>query len=150
MIGIVAIGRNEGERLKRCLGSVVGCGPLVYVDSGSSDGSVAAARAIGAAVVELDMNIPFTAARARNEGFAQLMKIAPASEFVQFVDGDCEIVPGWRRIRSAMTGMIGDWTARSREDSCMGEAALTRTRAKFVRSPPPAHGCAPPASWQPR
>ena len=95
MIGIVAIGRNEGERLKRCLGSVVGAGPLVYVDSGSSDGSVAAARAIGAAVVELDMSIGFTAARARNEGFSQLMKMAPATEYVQFVDGDCEIVPGW-------------------------------------------------------
>ena len=95
MIGIVAIGRNEGERLKRCLQSVVGRGPLVYVDSGSSDGSVAGARAIGAAVVELDMSIPFTAARGRNEGFSQLMKIAPATEFVQFVDGDCEIFPGW-------------------------------------------------------
>src|SRR5207253_10942968 len=89
-----------------CLQSVVGCGPLVYVDSGSSDGSVAAARAIGAAVVELDMNIPFTAARARNEGFAQLMKIAPASEFVQFVDGDCEIVPGW--LERAVATLAGE------------------------------------------
>ena len=41
-IGIVAIGRNEGERLRRCLSSVLGrAGKIVYVDSGSTDGSVA-------------------------------------------------------------------------------------------------------------
>jgi hypothetical protein len=41
------------------------------------------------------MSTPFTAARARNEGFAQLMKLAPETTYVQFVDGDCEIVAGW-------------------------------------------------------
>jgi len=39
-VAIVAIGRNEGERLKRCLRSVVGkARTVVYVDSGSADGS---------------------------------------------------------------------------------------------------------------
>lgn len=94
--GIVAIGRNEGERLRKCLLSVVGwAGKVVYVDSGSTDGSVDMAHALGVAVVELDMTIPFTAARARNEGFACLRKIAPELKYVQFVDGDCEVVPGW-------------------------------------------------------
>jgi GT2 family glycosyltransferase len=95
-IGIVAIGRNEGERLKSCLRSALGASrSVVYVDSNSSDGSVAMAREMGAAIVELDLSIPFTAARARNEGFAKLLSIDPQCAFVQFVDGDCEIVPGW-------------------------------------------------------
>ena len=95
-LGIVAIGRNEGERLRRCLASTVGpYRTVVYVDSGSSDGSVGLARAMGAEVVELDLSLPFTAARARNAGFDRLQQIDPKVEFVQFVDGDCEVAPGW-------------------------------------------------------
>jgi glycosyltransferase involved in cell wall biosynthesis len=95
-IGIVAIGRNEGERLLRCLASVDAPGvPVVYVDSGSTDGSSAAARALGAQVVDLDMARPFTAARARNAGLEAIMARRPDLEFVQFVDGDCEFERGW-------------------------------------------------------
>ena len=68
-IGVVVIGRNEGLRLERCLISLVGSAQkVVYVDSGSTDGSVQMALRLGVEVVELDMTIPFTAARARNEG----------------------------------------------------------------------------------
>ncbi len=94
-VGVVAIGRNEGERLIRCLQSVVGRSEVVYVDSGSTDGSVAAARSLGAEVVALDMSIPFTAARARNAGFARLRELWPDVEYVQFLDGDCEVAPEW-------------------------------------------------------
>ncbi len=94
-IGVVAIGRNEGQRLIRCLQSVIGRSVVVYVDSGSSDDSVAAARSLGAEVVELDMSIPFTAARARNAGFARLQELNPEVEYVQFTDGDCDVAPGW-------------------------------------------------------
>lgn len=95
-IGLVVIGRNEGERLKACLGSVRSdLAPVVYVDSGSTDGSVEAARALGADVVELDMSRPFTAARARNAGLDRLLERAPETVLVQFVDGDCEVQPGW-------------------------------------------------------
>jgi len=95
-LGIVLIGRNEGERLRCCLDSVVGRGyTVVYVDSGSTDGSVDWARAIGVEVVRLDLSRPFTAARARNAGFARLEEIDPDVRFVQFVDGDCEVVDGW-------------------------------------------------------
>lgn len=94
-LGAVVIGRNEGARLVACLQSLsFGVRPLVYVDSGSTDGSVAAARAMGAEVVALDTSIPFTAARARNAGFARLLEEG-APEFVQFVDGDCRVQPGW-------------------------------------------------------
>ncbi len=95
-VGLVAIGRNEGDRLRKCIESVVGrVSKVVYVDSGSTDGSVEMARSFGVVVVELDMTRPFTAARARNEGFRRLHKEAPELNYVQFVDGDCEVVPGW-------------------------------------------------------
>ncbi|MBK8012620.1 MAG: glycosyltransferase [Deltaproteobacteria bacterium] len=129
-VGCVVIGRNEGERLVHCLTSVVrevAHDRVVYVDSQSTDDSVGFARGLGIEVVELDLSRPFTAARARNEGFERLMAIAsrprteatptptptPASTptpglesrpgfepgsllaYVQFIDGDCEIVPGW-------------------------------------------------------
>lgn len=95
-VAVVAIGRNEGQRLQRCIESVQGrVAWIVYVDSGSTDGSVELAEARGVAVVRLDMNRPFTAARARNAGFRHLREQRPDIKRVQFVDGDCEIEPGW-------------------------------------------------------
>lgn len=99
LVGVVTIGRNEGERLDRCLESILGGGrgarTVVHVDSGSTDGSPALALARGAHVVSLDLSSPFTAARARNAGFERLLELAPATELVQFVDGDCELDPAW-------------------------------------------------------
>ncbi|HVH06925.1 MAG TPA: Gfo/Idh/MocA family oxidoreductase [Myxococcota bacterium] len=94
-LGVVVIGRNEGERLARCLASVSDAGPLVYVDSGSTDGSAALAQARGVPVLELTPDRPFCAARARNEGFAALLAREPGLAFVQFLDADCELAPGW-------------------------------------------------------
>jgi len=95
-LAVVAIGRNEGVRLKRCLESALLKTPLVvYVDSGSTDKSRELARQLGAHVVELDMSVPFTAARARNAGFDALKAFVPDVEWVQFVDGDCELIEGW-------------------------------------------------------
>lgn len=92
----VVIGRNEGDRLRRCLLSLQGhFGTVVYVDSGSTDGSAAMAAQLGAHVVDLDLSSPFTAARARNAGLARLISMAPGTDLVQFVDGDCEVQPGW-------------------------------------------------------
>ncbi|WP_424979903.1 glycosyltransferase [Leisingera sp. S232] len=92
-IAAVVIGRNEGARLIRCLRSLQEqVQQLVYVDSGSTDGSAAVARDLGAEVVDLDLSQPFTAARARNAGLAALQ---PGIAFVQFVDGDCEVDPDW-------------------------------------------------------
>ena len=90
-VGAVVIGRNEGIRLQRCLKSLVPqVAHLVYVDSGSQDDSVAFARSLGATVVELGTETPFTAARARNAGFEALMGLAEL-DFVQFIDGDCTV-----------------------------------------------------------
>ena len=98
MIAAVVIGRNEGERFRRCLASLQGrVGRIVYVDSGSTDGSLEWAEGQGAQVVRLERDRPFTAARARNAGFAALEEAVSAgeAEFVQFVDGDCEVDPAW-------------------------------------------------------
>lgn len=93
--GLVAIGRNEGERLKRCLRSVPPGVPVVYVDSGSSDDSVAFAQGLGVAVEILSTTRAFTAARARNVGWNRLLRDHPGIEFVQFIDGDCEMNAHW-------------------------------------------------------
>ena len=95
-VAAVVIGRNEGERLRRCLGSLVGrVAHVVYVDSGSTDGSVEMARGLGVEVLALDMQQPFTAARARNAGYRQALVSHPDLAAVQFVDGDCEVQAGW-------------------------------------------------------
>lgn len=95
MIAVV-IGCNEGERLVRCLTSLNAAGiPAIYVDSGSSDHSVAVAHGLGAAVHPLAMDRPFTAARARAEGIAAMQRSGADPELVFFVDGDCEVEPGW-------------------------------------------------------
>ena len=99
--GAVAIGRNEGDRLKRCLASLSPAAVVIYVNSGSTDGSARWAQNWGCDVIELDMSMPFTAARARNSGFRRLQKIAPQIDYVQFVDGDCELVGDW--LYAAMT-----------------------------------------------
>lgn len=96
IIGAVTIGRNEGARLVACLQALRRTvDHIVYVDSNSSDDSVAAARAIGAHVVELDTSVPFTAARARNAGLAALRAYVPEVTHVQFLDGDCVLQSGW-------------------------------------------------------
>jgi glycosyltransferase involved in cell wall biosynthesis len=95
-LGVVVIGRNEGERLQRCLDSILGySSAIVFVDSGSTDDSVTQARRRGVTVVNLDTAIPFTAARARNAGFERLCAEYTELELVQFVDGDCELAQGW-------------------------------------------------------
>ncbi len=104
-VGVVAIGRNEGERLARCLRSVAGH-PCVYVDSGSVDDSPGVARSLGVDIVQLAIPPNFTAARARNEGLARLLALHPDLRFVQMVDGDCEVRDGW--IATALSALERD------------------------------------------
>ena len=94
--GVVVIGRNEGERLRRCLASLGRSGlPVVYVDSASTDRSRQVAREHGVHVVELDESAQLSAARARNEGLTTLLELVPGCELVCFLDGDCELASGW-------------------------------------------------------
>jgi cellulose synthase/poly-beta-1,6-N-acetylglucosamine synthase-like glycosyltransferase len=91
-IAAVIIGRNEGERLRACLSSVLlmeyprELVEVVYVDSSSTDPSVELARSMGVSTVLLDG--PTTAARGRNSGWTQTQ--AP---FVLFLDGDTVLDP---------------------------------------------------------
>jgi len=93
--GVVVIGRNEGQRLVTCFDSIADAAAVVYVDSNSTDGSVMVARSRNIDVVELDLSIPFTAARARNAGLARLQATMANIRYVQFVDGDCQLINGW-------------------------------------------------------
>lgn len=95
-VGVVVIGRNEGARLVGCLESIPeGARATVYVDSGSSDSSVAEAERRGVHVLHLDTSTPFSAARARNAGFDHLLSLHADLAAVHFVDGDCEFAEGW-------------------------------------------------------
>lgn len=121
-VGAVVIGRNEGARLTRCLTSTLSqrVKKVVYVDSGSTDDSLRLARELGAECIELDMSQPFTAARARNVGFERLLQQYPSIRFVQFVDGDCELVDGW----------LGA-AARSLDESSAVAAVCGRLKERF-------------------
>jgi GT2 family glycosyltransferase len=100
-LGIIVIGRNEGPRLVACLESIhksalpAGRPPVVYVDSNSTDNSVAEAARLGASVILLDKDAPFTAARARNAGAEALLKAHPDTTYIQFLDGDTELDSKW-------------------------------------------------------
>ena len=90
-VDAMVIGRNEGAQLEACIASLLPqVTRVIYVDSGSTDGSVDLATGMGAVVVPLYMAQPFTKARARNAGLMQVQ-----AEFVQFADGDCEVWPDW-------------------------------------------------------
>jgi glycosyltransferase involved in cell wall biosynthesis len=92
-LSIVIIGRNEGERLTRCLQSVglmrgvEGRAELIYVDSASTDESPEAAGNFGAQVIVLHGGLQ-TAARARNTGWERA-----SAPYVLFLDGDTILNP---------------------------------------------------------
>jgi cellulose synthase/poly-beta-1,6-N-acetylglucosamine synthase-like glycosyltransferase len=100
-VSIVIIGRNEGVRLERCLASVVAMTPVegdhetIYVDSASTDQSVAIAAAFEARVIGLAADRP-TAAKARNAGWR-----AARGSWVLFLDGDTTLDPNFVRVALA-------------------------------------------------
>lgn len=91
-VAVVIIGRNEGDRLRSCLSSVLTMKyprelvEVVYVDSSSTDSSVELAQNMG--VTTIVLSGPTTAARGRNAGWIQAK--AP---FVLFLDGDTLLDP---------------------------------------------------------
>lgn len=94
-VSVVVIGRNEGQRLLRCLQSVQQAQwgrlrwEMIYVDSHSSDGSMAAAQQAGAQVLTLGDARPCAAA-GRNIGWR-----AARGVLVLFLDGDTLLEPGF-------------------------------------------------------
>ncbi|MEM9452823.1 MAG: glycosyltransferase [Myxococcota bacterium] len=98
-VGLVVIGRNEGEHLLRAFGSMgEQVGAAVYADSDSTDDSVALVQEHFAAVEVVRMTAaerPLSPSRGRNEGYAALRRRLPTVRYVQFLDGDCELDPRW-------------------------------------------------------
>lgn len=92
-LSVVVIGRNEGNRLVRCLESVRDMSPLegsvevLYVDSNSTDGSSDRAASLGARVIEVRPTRP-AAAIGRNAGWR-----AARADVVLFLDGDTILHP---------------------------------------------------------
>jgi hypothetical protein len=95
VISVVVIGRNEGERLVRCLRSVQTADTggraveLIYVDSDSTDGSPERAQRFGARVLCVQPARP-SAAIGRNAGW----HVATGSH-VLFLDGDTVLERGF-------------------------------------------------------
>ncbi len=95
-LAVVIIGRNEGQRLLNCLRSVcIITQYIVYVDSGSTDNSIEIAQQFNAHIIHLDLTQAFTAARARNAGLNYIINTYPELKYVQFIDGDCELITDW-------------------------------------------------------
>jgi GT2 family glycosyltransferase len=141
---VVVIGRNEGARLARCLDAIHGAGATVYVDSGSTDGSCAMARERGATVAALDLSLPFTAARARNLGLQVALRLQPDAALVQFLDGDCELLPGWLEAGAAalraddrLAAVCGRVRERARERTIYNRLCDLEWQA----TPGPARSC---------
>lgn len=102
-VSVVVIGRNEGERLVRCLESISAMETegfaveTIYVDSASTDGSPQRAAAQGAKVIEVRPQRP-SAALGRNAGWR-----AASADFVLFLDGDTQLHPLF--VRRALEAM---------------------------------------------
>jgi GT2 family glycosyltransferase len=128
-LAVVIIGRNEGERLRKSIvSSLHDNHHIVYVDSGSTDGSVELAKSLDVDVVELDNSTPFTAARGRNTGFKYLREKESTFLFVQFVDGDDEMDEEWFRsgvitlLESPAVGIVA-----GRKKECFPDKSIYNT-----------------------
>ncbi|MCC6352241.1 MAG: glycosyltransferase family 2 protein [Verrucomicrobiae bacterium] len=94
-VAVCVVTLNEEENLARCLASVVPCGEIVVVDSGSTDGTRAVAERFGARW----LSRPW-------EGFGPQRTVAGAAStapFVLYLDADEWLGPGLREeIASAL------------------------------------------------
>jgi cellulose synthase/poly-beta-1,6-N-acetylglucosamine synthase-like glycosyltransferase len=121
-IGVVIIGRNEGERLRDCLSSVLKMNypaellDVLYVDSSSTDGSVALAEGMGVRTIVLEG--PTTAARGRNAGWT-----STDAPFILFLDGDTLLHPEFvatalpHLADASVAGVYGDRREMRTDDS---------------------------------
>lgn len=126
-VSVIVIGRNEGERLRRCLASVQGADwhhlahDIIYVDSGSTDDSLQIAQKAGAACLALNDESP-CAAKARNLGWRHAQ-----GEFILFLDGDTRLAPGF--VRAALDALKNETLCAAwghRRESDPGQSVYTK------------------------
>lgn len=108
MISFIVPVRTDAARLDRCLRSILASPApvpieIVVGDNGSTDDSVAVARALGAMVVSLP-DRPVSAVR--NEAAA-----AAHGEWLAFIDADHELAPGWIAAAVALGQDASVWAA---------------------------------------
>jgi len=83
VITVVVLAKNEADRIAACVRSALVVAPVLVLDSGSTDDTVAVARAAGAEVRETDWP---GFVEQRNRALAQV-----DNEWVLFIDADEEI-----------------------------------------------------------
>ena len=124
MISVVVIGRNEGARLGLCMESVrsalgVFAHEIVYVDSRSTDDSVARAKACGARCFLLDEE-KTTAGLGRFVGAKEAK-----GEYLLFLDGDMQLQRGFcEKAMMAMAARGYDGCTGIREDLYMKDGEV--------------------------
>ncbi|HPF69859.1 MAG TPA: glycosyltransferase family 2 protein [Candidatus Krumholzibacteria bacterium] len=108
-LSVVMVARNEARNLARSLGSVAWADERVVVDAGSTDGTAAAARALGARVVERPWD---GYSRQVEHGVGQA-----TGDWILVLDADEEVTP---ELAAAIRGAIADpagpgaWQVRRR------------------------------------
>jgi glycosyltransferase involved in cell wall biosynthesis len=126
-VSVVIIGRNEGQRLLQCIDSVKLAAwdgldyDIWYVDSRSTDGSVAQAQARGVQTLVLPEGA-MCAAKARNLGWT-----AAKGEYVLFLDGDTQLHPDFVHLALAAlkdNSLCAVWGHR--RESNPGQSIYTR------------------------
>ena len=131
MISVIVIGKNEGSQLDTCLTHAKRAlrmlsYELIYVDSRSTDDSVAIAKAHGARCFMLE-DAHTTAGLGRYVGTQ-----AARGEYLLFLDGDMQLQPGF--VDHAMMKMAEngyDGASGIREDHYMKNGALLSTNENY-------------------
>ncbi|MBR5560305.1 MAG: glycosyltransferase [Clostridia bacterium] len=125
MISAIVIGRNEGKRLNACITSIHEAlrflqHEIIYVDSRSSDDSIALAKESGARCYLLE-------AEHTTAGLGRFVGTKEAKgEYLLFLDGDMQLSPGFcEKAMMAMAQRSADGCTGIREDLYMknGEIA---------------------------
>ena len=108
LIDVVIIGLNSAKTLAACIESVFACAypreriNVVYADGGSTDTSLSIAASHGVNAIKVEAPTP-SPGRQRNAGWRN-----GSGEFVQFLDSDTVMEPGWlgKAIRSFVPGGV--------------------------------------------
>lgn len=133
MISVIIIGKNEGSRLDTCLTEAKRAlrmlsHELIYVDSRSTDDSVAIAKSHGARCLVLE-DEHTTAGLGRHAGTQ-----AARGEYLLFLDGDMQLQPGFvERAMMKMADEDYDGACGIREDRYMKNGKVVSTNENYFQ-----------------